>query len=412
MHQWLKIPPPPIHLPACKSSPADPSSLLLLLFPTPRASTSETASTSKLSRKRIHSSCEDLWPKRRRKNEANIVFGPSEYAWNLVEYIRVGEEEFNYYEDHGFHLNMQLSLNIVNLSNSSGQTFELPLPLHLPAEVYPRAKVLIDAVRSLPNLSNEDRYEITQCGSAGRSAQPSDSDDESITYPSYPPPFSQTELSVVKHEFGELRWAYVAATTIGYYNCTGKNFFQRLLNFAIRCLPEDRLGHHKALVNTSTGQVQPGACFIKWVTMKRLLRNSQESDTITSCYERYGDGVLYNIRTHINEIVAEIKQTSEDPTTTTAEAPTPTTAEAPTPNPAEAQHNEQMIGLWVPNQQAMLGLEFYTEYVVPKVLLLQNNDLHMFYLNKLVLDRSCDLVKLTKMCIAFMFYVQTHKAQQ
>ena len=167
-----------------------------------------------------------------------------------------------------------------------------------------------------------------------------------------------------------------------------------------------------ALVNTSTGQVQPGAYFIKWVTIKRLLRNSQESDTITSCYERYGDGVLYNIRTHINEIVAEIKQSSEDPTTTTAEAPTPTTAEAPTPTPAEAQHNEQMIGLWVPNQQAMLGLEFYTEYVVPKVLLLQNNDLHMFYLNKLVLDRSCDLVKLTKMCITFMFYVQTHKAQQ
>ena len=154
-------------------------------------------------------------------------------------------------------------------------------------------------------------------------------------------------------------------------------------------------------MNTSTGQVQPGAFIIKWDTKKRSLRNSQESDRITSCYERYGDGVLYNIHTHINEIVAEI---SENSTTTTAEAPTPTTA--------EAQHNEQMIGLWAPNQQAMLGLEFYTEYVVPKVLLLQNNELHMFYLNKLVLDRSCDLVKLTKMCIAFVFYVQTHKAQQ
>lgn len=403
LHQWLKIPPPPIHLPACKSSPADPSSLLLLLFPTPRASTSEAASTSKLSRKRIHSSSEDLWPKRRRKNEANIVSGPSEYAWNLVEHIEVGEEEFSYVEHHGFHLKMKLSLNVVNLSDSQ-QTFELPLPLHLPDEVYPRAKVLLDAVRSLPNLSDEDRYEITACGSAGRSAQPSDSDDESITYPSSPPPFSPAELAVVNYVFEYLRRAYVAATTIGYYNCTGKLFFRCLLDFAIRCLPEDKHGHHLALLNTSTGQVQPGAFFIKWDTKKRSLRNSQESDRITSCYERYGDGVLYNRHTHINEIVAEIKQSSE--------APTPTTAEAPSPNPAEAQHNEQMIGLWVPNQQAMLGLEFYTEYVVPKVLLLQNNDLHMFYLNKLVLDRSCDLVKLTKMCITFMFYVQTHKAQQ
>ena len=111
--------------------------------------------------------------------------------------------------------------------------------------------------------------------------------------------------------------------------------------------------------------------------------------------------MLYNIHTHINEIVAEINQSSKN-----------STAEAPTPTTAEAQHNEQMIGLWAPNQQAMLGLEFYTEYVVPKVLLLQNNELHMFYLNKLVLDRSCDLVNLTKMCIAFVFYVQTHKAQQ
>ena len=66
----------------------------------------------------------------------------------------------------------------MNLSNSSGQTFKLPLPLHLPDEVYPRAKVLIDAVRCLPNLSNEEIYEVTQRGSAGRSAQASDSDDE------------------------------------------------------------------------------------------------------------------------------------------------------------------------------------------------------------------------------------------
>ena len=121
--------------------------------------------------------------------------------------------------------------------------------------------------------------------------------------------------------------------------------------------------------STSTGQVQPGAFFIKWVTKKRVLRSTQESDTIASCFERYGDAVSYNVCTHINEIVAEIKQSNEDPTTTTTEAPTPTTA--------EAQHNEQMIGLWVPNQQAMLGLKFYTEYVVPKVLLLQDNYLHV-----------------------------------
>ena len=65
------------------------------------------------------------------------------------------------------------------------------------------------------------------------------------------------------------------------------------------CLPEDRLEHRMALLNTCTGQVQPGAFFIKWVTKKRLLRNSQESDTITSCYERYGDGVSHNMNQYV-----------------------------------------------------------------------------------------------------------------
>ena len=147
---------------------------------------------------------------------------------------------------------MILSLNVVNLIDSE-QTFKLPLPLHLPDEVYRRAKVLLDAVGSLPNLSNEDTYEITAPGSAGRSVQPSDSDDESITYPSSPPPFSPAELGMVNYVFNNLRRAYVAATTIGYYNCTGKHFFQWLLHFAISCLPEDKHEHHLALLNTSTG---------------------------------------------------------------------------------------------------------------------------------------------------------------
>ena len=181
--------------------------------------------------------------------------------------------------------------------------------------------------------------------------------------------FLPRKFPAIRYVFDRLRRAYFAAHEIG---CTGKHFFQCLLDFAIRCLPEDRLGHHLALLNTSTGQVQPGAFFIKWAAKKHVLRNTRESDMITSCYERYGDGVLYNKCTHINEIVAKIKRSTEDPITTTAEAPTPTAA--------EAQHNEQMIGLWAPNQQAILGLEFYTEYVVPKVLLLENNHLRMFYL--------------------------------
>lgn len=96
---------------------------------------------------------------------------------------------------------------------------------------------------TLPNLSNEDRHEITRCGSPGRSAQASDSDDESVTYPSSPPPFSQTELGMVQYVFNELQMAYLAATEIGYYNCTGKHFFQHLLKFAKCCSGMDITWH-------------------------------------------------------------------------------------------------------------------------------------------------------------------------
>ena len=53
---------------------------------------------------------------------------------------------------------------------------------------------------------------------------------------------------------------------------------------------------------------------------------------------------------------------------------------------ARAQHNEQMIGLWHPQQQAMLGMEFYTKYMVPKVLYLVKSELLLFYLPHLYFD--------------------------
>ena len=75
---------------------------------------------------------------------------------------------------------------------------------------------------------------------------------------------------------------------------------------------------------------------------------------------------------------------------------------------AEAQHNEQMVGLWRCDQHAMLGLEFYSDTVQPKVLLrLYGKDvLNMFYLPRLKLEDGADLLVLTELLVAFMVYVK------
>ena len=123
-------------------------------------------------------------------------------------------------------------------------------------------------------------------------------------------------------------------------------------------------------------------------TTKDLL--SESDAPVVTPYERYADAVVYSKTSFQNKIVIEIKD------------------ESGTDNTAEAQHNEQMVGLWRCDQQAMLGLEFYSDTVQPKVLLrLYGKDvLNMFYLPRLKLEDGADLMELTKLLVAFMSYIE------
>ena len=71
----------------------------------------------------------------------------------------------------------------------------------------------------------------------------------------------------------------------------------------------------------------------------------------------------------------------------------------------ESQHNEQMLGLWRHNQQVMLGLEVSGMFVRPKILLLKEGQLNMFYLKKLDIRFSCDLASLISLMTSFLIYV-------
>ena len=88
-------------------------------------------------------------------------------------------------------------------------------------------------------------------------------------------------------------------------------------------------------------------------------------------FERYADFVVYDRINCINTVVAEVKQDEMEA--------------------AETQNNEQMVGLWSVGQIAMLGLEFKSTSVVPKILAVDNNALRMFYLNPLNLRDSSGL---------------------
>ena len=96
---------------------------------------------------------------------------------------------------------------------------------------------------------------------------------------------------------------------------------------------------------------------------------------------------MYDAEKDINIIVSEVKESLNDAT--------------------EAQNNEQMLGLWKKNQQAMLGLQFNGLIVIPKVLLLQSDGLHLYYLPELNVsnnDAFCDLLYLMLAFLSIVNY--------
>ena len=259
-------------------------------------------------------------------------------------------------------------------------------------KTYDKAMLLIGVSKHLPCLSNTKRFKIRQRITSGNDGGVGgDSDDEVVPTPRVEPSFSECNLRVVQFCFDELKRAYIAARAVGFVNCCGKTFFQELCKYANCCSFNEREHEpeYRHLLNTATGGAQPGAFYIKWVTPSRPTRNQKED--IESIKERYADAVSYNTSTHINDVVSEIKQDDDRNAASTS---------------AKAQHNEQMIGLWQPKQLVMLGFEFYTDFVVPKVLLLKANDLMLFYLERLDLTNTSDMGTLTKLVITFLSYVQ------
>ena len=333
-------------------------------------------------------------------DKANIIYASSIGAWNNIEYIILDGKKLTYTEVLDATFNIILSNYIVEVIDGSGRAYPLPcLSQEVLGNTYGKAKLLLDGSSELPSLSENHNYVIVQQKCSGISGEGSDSGDEAVPYPAIDPPFSEMQLGVVQFCFDRLKKAYLSARAVGFVNCCGKNFFERMCDYTNHCCSNK--DEHLHLINTAKGSFQPGAFYVKWAIPNRPLRTSQSS-VVPHTHERYADGVAYNVSTFLNEVVAEIKWDNENEDYSDSE-----------PTTARAQHNEQMVGLWQPEQQAMLGLEFYTDYVVPKILLLDSlcSELRMFYLERLELSNPGDVGSLTKLIITFIAYVQCCKPQ-
>ena len=103
-------------------------------------------------------------------------------------------------------------------------------------------------------------------------------------------------------------------------------------------------------------------------------------------HDRYADNGAYDEALELTVIVVEVKQDEH--------------------TPSESQNNEQMVALWKPKQQAMLGLELNAARVKPKILLLQGKKMMMIDLQELEMAEGSSLQELIKLVAAFLICVK------
>lgn len=170
----------------------------------------------------------------------------------------------------------------------------------------------------------------------------------------------------------------------------GKHFLDNISIFADLCTQLDvtRRSMFLHTHNTSKGAPQPGAFWVKWSLPKKV--NLSQGGHLRSIIprERYADNIVYDRNTFINVLVAEVKESEE--------------------SAIEAQNNEQMLGLWKPSQQVMLGIEAQGQILRPKVLYSIGGKLTMYYLKDLHLDNGDDLMMFAKLIMAFLTCVSYH----
>jgi len=317
--------------------------------------------------------CYDLKGER---EAANRIIGKVKDDWSTVELLQIGERQFHYRQMKNCSADVVLVLNRFTVMCS---TTTVSLPIKTNDAYSCRAKFLANQVDM---LLEEGKFVIRQREQRPGRQAGSDSDDEGIPDPEIRPLFTPGEMAVVQYNFDKLKFSYLAVREVGCYNEPGKHFVCQFAEFMLCCRNDMRF---TALRSSATGASQPEALFVVWETNHPQLRQSSD-DPILSPVEQYADYVVYDTHTEENVVIIEVKT---DPDVA-----------------VESQNNEQMVGLWGDEQAVMLGLEVKGSIVTPKVLLRIENAMQMMYLQDIVHHSKDGLLKLAKLLVVFMTFVE------
>ena len=343
-------------------------------------------------RKRPRHYSEKIWPMRGNPSDSNVIYAAQEGGWESVESVTINGTIYEYNELEECDYELYLSSGIFKIKSES-EAAELSLPCKpVDCDAYRRAKFLYEKVAILPNLSrgsggaDSEAHVITCRARPGREAD-TDSGGDDIPDPPIIPVYTEAQMGVVNFVFNNcLLVNYKSAMAVGLYNCVGKYFLDGISTFADLCTRANitQGSNFMCRHNTSTGSPQPGAFWVKWSIPKK--GNLTEGSRSIVQRERYADHIIYDRSTSINVVVGEVKESAE--------------------SAIEAQNNEQMLGLWKPSQQAMLGIEAHGQILRPKILYLNGGKFTMCYLKSLELGLGSDLQKLAKLIMAFFICVR------
>jgi len=216
-----------------------------------------------------------------------------------------------------------------------------------------------------------------------------DSDNEQVADPAIPPAFTDSELLVVQTYYEKLCSVFRSAVVHHFTNAAGKMFFYHLAEFILILRPNKQ---YVLYISTNPhGDCQPGSANITHTIPRPCTRQSEEasSTTTSSSTEKVSDFVVFDHSAMIYSIVGEIKCDSDE---------------------AEQQNIEEMLGIWRKHQRAMLGFTCNKTFVLPRVLMAEDNSLVLYSFPKLPLsenDLSKSLRMLAELFLAFTSFVDT-----
>ncbi|CAI8008666.1 hypothetical protein GBAR_LOCUS5929 [Geodia barretti] len=359
--------------------------------------TSEAGPSSVSSKRRVKERG-IFWPKRKKKDECNKIFAYSIDNWDTVDRVEVGGKRFDFMERKATSYDLSLAHHQFDIvCPGTTLTLQCSPAVQSDLEVFRRSKLVCDEVGLLPELPDKSVYSITPRKSPERPAG-SDSGDEGPPDFEIHPCFEKESLAQLQYNFDDLRDAYSVIRTHGTYNAPGKAFIVQLGEFLK--LSTSNPDRYRCRQSTSVGPNQPGAFHVMWAvpSQRRTISSSTEPESSGEhpvvrqehVHERYADCVLYDIHTGINPVVVEIKSDIN--------------------RASRNQNLEQMVGLWGPRQQAMLGLELAEGRVKTKVLIRDDNKnaMIMVHLNDLHVESPRKVRELAKLWVAFTTFVQCH----